>query len=247
MSFTGIFPKNINSKIPKGKLKLVRCKKCSLLQLEDNFDSNLMYGENYGYMSSLNKAMEFHLKLKSKYLLDNYKLKKRSFVLDIGSNDGTFLKFFRKSLRLFACDPTIRKFKKYYRKDIKLVPDFFSAERFKGLKFDLITSIAIILLMGILLSLVFIAPISLIKLLKINKNNFVFSMFFASFLTILELAKIISKKLNISENFIFKKLPQDDPLQRKPIILEAKDKLNWSPSVDLDQGLENTINYFKNL
>ncbi len=142
MYFTGIFPESLNSKIPKGKLKLVRCKQCTLLQLEDNFDSNLMYGENYGYMSSLNKAMEFHLKLKSKYLLDNYKLKKRSLVLDIGSNDGTFLKFFRKSLRLFACDPTIRKFKKYYRKDIKLVPDFFSAERFKGLKFDLITSIA---------------------------------------------------------------------------------------------------------
>ena len=55
----------------------------------------------------------------------------------------------------------------------------------------LITSIAIILLMGILLSLVFIAPISLIKLLKINKNNFVFSMFFASFLTILELARFV--------------------------------------------------------
>ena len=64
-------------------------------------------------------------------------------------------------------------------------------------------------------------------------------------LTILELAKIIFKKLNISENFIFKDLPQDDPQQRKPIIL--KDKLNWSPLVDLDQGLENTINYFKNL
>ena len=62
------------------------------LQLEDNFDSKLMYGENYGYMSSLNKAMEFHLKLKSKYLLETYKLK-GSYVLDIGSNDGTF-KFF---------------------------------------------------------------------------------------------------------------------------------------------------------
>ena len=78
MYFTGIFPESPNSKIPKGKLKLVRCKQCTLLQLEDNFDSNLMYGENYGYMSSLNKAMEFHLKLKSKYLLDNYKLKKEA-------------------------------------------------------------------------------------------------------------------------------------------------------------------------
>ena len=95
MSFTGIFPEKINSKIPKGKLKLVKCKKCSLLQLEDKFDSNLMYGENYGYMSSLNKAMEFHLKLKSKYLLDTYKIKKGNYILDIGSNDGTFLNFLR--------------------------------------------------------------------------------------------------------------------------------------------------------
>ena len=139
MFFTGIFPKNSKNKVPKGKLKLVRCKKCSLLQLEDNFDSSLMYGENYGYMSSLNKAMEFHLKLKSKYLLDTYKLKKGNYILDIGSNDGTFLSFFNKNLQLFACDPTIKKFKRYYRKDIKLTPDFFTAEKFKNLKFNLIT------------------------------------------------------------------------------------------------------------
>ncbi len=142
MSFTGIFPNSINDKVPKGKLKLIRCKRCTLLQLEDNFDSNLMYGKNYGYMSSLNKAMEFHLKLKSKYLLDTYKLKKGNSVLDIGSNDGTFLSFFKKDLKLFGCDPTIKKFKKHYRKDIKLVPDFFSYEKFKNKKFELITSIA---------------------------------------------------------------------------------------------------------
>ncbi len=142
MSFTGIFPVSIKDKIPKGQLKLIRCKRCTLLQLDNNFDSNLMYGENYGYMSSLNKAMEFHLKLKSKYLLDTYKLKKGNSVLDIGSNDGTFLSFFKKNLKLFGCDPTIKKFKKHYRKNIKLIPDFFSAEKFKNQKFDLITSIA---------------------------------------------------------------------------------------------------------
>ncbi len=142
MSFTGIFPNSIKNKVPKGKLKLIRCKRCTLLQLEDNFDSNLMYGENYGYMSSLNKAMEFHLKLKSKYLLDNYKLKKGYSVLDIGSNDGTFLSFFKKNLKLYGCDPTIKKFKKYYRKDINLITDFFTAEKFKNQKFNLVTSIA---------------------------------------------------------------------------------------------------------
>jgi UDP-glucuronate decarboxylase len=66
-------------------------------------------------------------------------------------------------------------------------------------------------------------------------------------ITIIDLAKIISKKLNISENFIFKELPQDDPLQRQPVITKAKEELNWFPLVDLDTGLENTINYFKNL
>ena len=142
MYFTGIFPKLKNSTIPKGKLRLIRCKKCSLLQLGDNFDSNLMYGKNYGYMSSLNKAMKFHLKLKKKYLLDTYKIKKGSSILDIGSNDGTFLKFFSKDYKLFACDPTIKKFKKYYRKDINTTANFFSAGQFKNQKFDLITSIA---------------------------------------------------------------------------------------------------------
>ena len=66
-------------------------------------------------------------------------------------------------------------------------------------------------------------------------------------ITIIELAKLISKKLNVSENFIYKDLPEDDPLQRQPVIKEAIKNLNWSPLVELDLGIENTINYFKNL
>ena len=66
-------------------------------------------------------------------------------------------------------------------------------------------------------------------------------------ITIIELAKLISRKLNVSEKFIFKDLPEDDPLQRQPVIKEAIKKLNWSPLVELDLGIENTINYFKNL
>ncbi len=66
-------------------------------------------------------------------------------------------------------------------------------------------------------------------------------------ITILELAKLISNKLNIEERFTFKELPLDDPLQRKPIIKEAEDKLNWYPLINLNKGIENTINYFKNI
>ena len=44
---------------------MVICKKCKLLQLNENFNADEMYGENYGYMSSLNKSMISHLKLKA--------------------------------------------------------------------------------------------------------------------------------------------------------------------------------------
>ena len=65
--------------------------------------------------------------------------------------------------------------------------------------------------------------------------------------TILDLARLISKKLNIKEKFIFKELPQDDPLQRKPIIKKAQEKLNWDPKIDLNSGIDKTIKYFKNI
>ena len=65
--------------------------------------------------------------------------------------------------------------------------------------------------------------------------------------TILDLARLISKKLKIKEKFIFKELPQDDPLQRKPIIKKAKERLNWDPKIDLNSGLDKTIGYFKNI
>ena len=84
----------------------------------------------------------------------------------------------------------------------------------------------------------------LIKLMNANTNGPI-NLGNPKEIKIIDLAKIISKKLKITDNFIFKDLPQDDPLQRKPVIKEAKDKLNWSPLVDLDQGLEKTINYFK--
>ena len=86
--------------------------------------------------------MKFHLELKKRYLLETYNLRNGNLILDIGSNDGTFLQFFDKGFELFACDPTIRKFKKFYRKDIKTTADFFSADKFDNFKFDLITSIA---------------------------------------------------------------------------------------------------------
>ena len=61
-SLTGIFPPKRNSRVTVGQLSMVLCSKCKLLQLENNFNPYEMYGDNYGYMSSLNKSMVSHLK-----------------------------------------------------------------------------------------------------------------------------------------------------------------------------------------
>ena len=141
-TLTGIFPPTKNAKITKGDLSMIICRKCKLLQLEHNFDPNEMYGDNYGYMSSLNKSMVSHLKLKALSLKNKYYLKFKNNILDIGSNDGTFLTFFNNKFKLFGCDPTIKKFSHLYRKDINQLPFFFSSKYFGDKKFNLITSIS---------------------------------------------------------------------------------------------------------
>lgn len=63
--------------------------------------------------------------------------------------------------------------------------------------------------------------------------------------TMLELANKILQKTNSKSQLIFNPLPQDDPKQRQPNIRLAKEKLGWEPQVDLDAGLDKTIDYFK--
>ena len=63
--------------------------------------------------------------------------------------------------------------------------------------------------------------------------------------TILELANYVKKKTNSSSEIIFEKLPNDDPKQRKPFIDLAKEEINWEPEINLNDGLAETIEYFK--
>ncbi len=128
---TGVFPKTLNENIPSGSLAMVFCEKCKLLQLENSFNASMMYGDNYGYMSSLNPHMINHLKHKAKKLNSFMNLTKDDVVIDIGSNDGTFLNFFSSRLKLIGIDPTIKKLKKFYRKDIIKIPTFFTIDVIK--------------------------------------------------------------------------------------------------------------------
>jgi len=65
--------------------------------------------------------------------------------------------------------------------------------------------------------------------------------------TILGLARKVIALTGSESKIVFKSLPKDDPKQRKPDITLAKDVLGWQPEVMLEEGLKNTIDYFRNI
>ena len=65
--------------------------------------------------------------------------------------------------------------------------------------------------------------------------------------SILELAGKVIEMTGSSSKIVYKPLPQDDPVQRKPDINLAKSMLDWEPSISLDEGLIVTIEYFRQL
>lgn len=149
---TGIFPRP-SQHIEGGPLELVKCMPsdstsvCGLVQLKHSYDSNQMYGENYGYRSGLNQSMVEHLTDITNEIKKQVELCESDLVIDIGSNDGTLLKSYAiNGLDYVGIDPTGVKFKKYYPDYIELIPRFFSAKRIAEVrdnkKAKVITSIA---------------------------------------------------------------------------------------------------------
>ncbi len=65
--------------------------------------------------------------------------------------------------------------------------------------------------------------------------------------TINEVANKIRNKINPKIEFDYKEIPEDDPLKRKPDIKLAKKELDWQPIIKFDEGLDKTINYFKEI
>ena len=65
--------------------------------------------------------------------------------------------------------------------------------------------------------------------------------------SMLELANKVIQMTGSSSSIVHKPLPQDDPKQRRPDISRAKHVLGWEPKIALDQGLEKTIDYFREI
>ena len=65
--------------------------------------------------------------------------------------------------------------------------------------------------------------------------------------TVLELGKLVWELVGKRPKFVFKELPVDDPIRRQPDVSLAKEKLDWSPKVQLREGLAKTIEWFKTI
>jgi UDP-glucuronate decarboxylase len=63
--------------------------------------------------------------------------------------------------------------------------------------------------------------------------------------TMIELANLVVELTGSKSKLVYQPLPQDDPLQRKPVIDLAREKLGWEPHIQLREGLEKTIEYFE--
>ena len=63
----------------------------------------------------------------------------------------------------------------------------------------------------------------------------------------LELAELVKSVAGSNSQIEFSPLPMDDPMQRRPNIDKAREILDWRPSVELEQGLVKTIEYFSDI
>lgn len=131
-ALTGVFPKTKLENVTAGSVELVKCAEdsgCGLVQLKQSYDLSEMYGLNYGYRSGLNASMVKHLHAKVLNILESNILIKGDLIIDIGSNDATTLKAYpHGEYELVGIDPTGIKFSEHYPKEIRLIPEFFSAE-----------------------------------------------------------------------------------------------------------------------
>jgi hypothetical protein len=150
----GNFPKDENQLIEYGPLQLDICSSCDLVQLSKNFNPSEMYGDTYGYKSSLNESMVRHLESIADEIV-NFLTEVNTSIshLDIGSNDGTLLSLVEKKLKVLnvskivqtGVDPSGEPFRNSY-KNFQLIVDFFNSKIVEKLssKYQIISSVAML-------------------------------------------------------------------------------------------------------
>ena len=107
-------------------LAMQRCTKCGHFQLTYEVSPKELYEKNYTYLSSIGKAFRQHLNEYTEWSINKCKLKKKSLVLDVGSNDGTCLNFFKsRGMRVIGVDPAKKPAKIANQNNINTINSFF--------------------------------------------------------------------------------------------------------------------------
>ena len=126
---SGVFLDSLDSPSDNVPLQLYHCDSCELVQLGYIAPLASMYGENYGYRSGLNPTMVRHLEQVYNFITNHMRISDELSVIDIGSNDGTFLANFNSEFtRKTGIDPSAEKFRQFYPDDTELIVDFFSKD-----------------------------------------------------------------------------------------------------------------------
>jgi len=123
----------IKRKIKKGikaPLTLLHCENCSLIQLSHIAPQEIMYKRFYWYKSGITKTMREGLKGIFKDSLKYVKLFKKDLVLDIGANDGTLLKNYRKECLTLGCEPAKNLQKELKKNCHYRIENFWSLKQF---------------------------------------------------------------------------------------------------------------------
>lgn len=143
-----IFPRAHESDPPKAPLVLVRCMGCGLVQLRYTVSRSSLYTYDYGYCSGINSTMREHLQELADWAERRVALRPGDIVLDVGCNDGTLLKSFRRpGLRRIGIDMIAGKFSNQVPPDVLLWESAFSAASWaaacKGEKARLVATISV--------------------------------------------------------------------------------------------------------
>ena len=122
--------KNIKKNNIKCPLNLLLCPKCSLIQLSHIAPQEIMYRRHYWYKSGITKTMRNALKELYLSSLDHVKINNNDTVLDIGANDGTLLKYYKKNYTTIGCEPAKNLQKELKKNSDYLINNFWSYENF---------------------------------------------------------------------------------------------------------------------
>jgi SAM-dependent methyltransferase len=124
----------------------MNCIHCNHFQLSVSVNPKILYAKNYTYLTGITKTFKDHFDNYSKSIIQKCKLKKNALVLDVGSNDGTCLSFFkRKKMRVVGIDPAKKPSVIANKNGIETFNKFFNKEAASQIekkfgKFDFITS-----------------------------------------------------------------------------------------------------------